>query len=77
MMSQVLLILAMNALIVALAEEYLRALEINCQQQLTVLRANPLFWVSGKPATPRIEQIIQMYVTQALTVTTPPMRVGS
>lgn len=44
-----------------LAEEYLRALEINCQQQLVVLRASSLFWVDGRPATSRIEEILKMY----------------
>ncbi|KAF2073127.1 hypothetical protein CYY_005568 [Polysphondylium violaceum] len=42
-------------------EQYLRALEINCQQQIIILKKNTIFWRDNAPATPKIGKLLELF----------------
>eukprot|EP01132_Coremiostelium_polycephalum_P002782 gene2782-3457_t len=42
-------------------EQYLRALEINCQQQIEILKNNVIFWKDNFPATPKIASLLKLF----------------
>ncbi|EGG13771.1 transmembrane protein [Cavenderia fasciculata] len=42
-------------------DQYLRALEINCLQQIDILKNNTLFWVNDAPAMPRIATLLRTF----------------
>lgn len=39
-------------------EYYLRALQINSDQQLNVMKQNSIFWAGDKPANSRISELV-------------------
>eukprot|EP01133_Synstelium_polycarpum_P013890 gene13890-16385_t len=42
-------------------EQYLRALEINCQQQIDILKNNVIFWKNDMPAKPKVAALIKTF----------------
>ncbi|EGC34499.1 hypothetical protein DICPUDRAFT_153293 [Dictyostelium purpureum] len=42
-------------------EQYLRALEINCQQQIEIIKHNSIFWKDGAPTNQNVANLIKLF----------------